>query len=117
MAKHTTTHLFFHMNDTSSANSQNKMNSYGGGTGSQRKPTKRTTTTLNHELNNSFDYYDYFSNYGRLMSTPPLSPSHSMPRESIREREYRYVDESRRAYSGDRDHERRYWRRPGPPKY
>ena len=87
MAKHTTTHLFFHMNDHSGSSS--KLNQFGG-TG-QRKP-KRTNTTFNHELNssNSFDYYEYFSNYGRLMGTPPLSPSHSMPRESLREREYRY---------------------------
>jgi hypothetical protein len=85
MSKHTTTHLFFHLNDQSASGS--KMNAMSG----VRKP-KRATTTTNHELNssNNFDYYEYFSNYGRLMSTPPHSPSHMMPRESIRERDLRF---------------------------
>jgi hypothetical protein len=74
MSKHTTTHLFFHLNDnTASGSSSNQFSS-------TRKP-KRTTT--NHELSssNSFDYYDYFANYGRLMSTPPHSPAPLMPRD------------------------------------
>lgn len=84
MSKHTTTHLFFHLNDTS-ASSSNNNNTFSGA----RKPKRSTTAT--HELNPSysFDYYDYFSNYGRFMSTPPISPS-LIPRECLRERDLRY---------------------------
>ncbi|XP_054156716.1 uncharacterized protein LOC128955101 [Oppia nitens] len=123
MSKHTTTHLFFQFND-SSGSSANKLNPYGSGgqqtASSTRKPAKRSTSSsLHQEFSDPFDYYDYFSNYGRYAGTPPLmSPAvnHSVAgRESMRDREYRYNDESRRAYSGDRDAgggDRRYYRQP-----
>lgn len=75
MARHTTTHLFFRLNDSRATSRANK--EFGSSSGNApRKPQKKpTTTTLNHELSSSsFDYYDYFSHYNR-MTTPPHSPA------------------------------------------
>ncbi|RWS03000.1 hypothetical protein B4U79_08501 [Dinothrombium tinctorium] len=68
---HTTnTHLLFHLNDTGFGNGNNGSSMYS------TKPKKGSKSGGFPELNSNstFDYYEYFSNYGRLLTTPPQSP-------------------------------------------
>uniref|UniRef100_T1KD92 DUF7153 domain-containing protein n=1 Tax=Tetranychus urticae TaxID=32264 RepID=T1KD92_TETUR len=122
---HTTnTHLLFHLNEPygNFFNGPSASTSFSSPTSS--RGVKKTSTSskpgsgfldLHHSnpASTSFDYYEYFSNYGRILATPPHSPNaldHFNDRAGI----------SGTSSSGSAgfDHSfKRFWRRSGPPKY
>lgn len=112
MSKHSNSHLLFQMAESAGSPTG------GGGMGSFfGRKSRKGSGTASSELNSpSFDYYEYFSNYGRLMSsTPPESPAPLVPLRYPTDFLY---DEDRRAYLGDRggSDRGRYatWGRSGP---
>ncbi|KAI1295478.1 hypothetical protein HDE_05355 [Halotydeus destructor] len=68
---------------------------------------------------NSFDYFEYFSNYGRLLSTPPSSPEQLYaPRlEDLSPEQRGPRLGGARFGMEDTTGVKKFWRRSGPPKY
>lgn len=70
--RHTNTHLLFHMNDSHYSNNSEYNQQH-----TPKKPTKSGGFMSYHtpEPTPSFDYYNYFKSYDRLVSSTPSSPN------------------------------------------
>ncbi|RWS24849.1 hypothetical protein B4U80_08566 [Leptotrombidium deliense] len=71
---HTTnTHLLFHLNDPGDHYGDQRYDN-GASYPMKKKGSKGGGFPEMQNSNSTFDYYEYFSNYGRLLASPPQSP-------------------------------------------
>ncbi|XP_053208744.1 uncharacterized protein LOC128392701 isoform X2 [Panonychus citri] len=127
----TNTHLLFHLNEPygnffngppASSSSFSSPNAPGRGMGKKPSTSGKPGATggfldLHHSnpASSSFDYYEYFSNYGRILATPPHSPN---ALDHFNDRAGVSGSNAAGATGAFGDHSfKRFWRRSGPPKY
>lgn len=115
---HTNTHVLFHLNDPYASYEGPPSQFFaGGGHGfngarGKGKGPKGNTGFMESSTSGAnsssappnFDYYEYFSNYGRVLASPPTSPA-SLDNS--------FCDQQSSQASGFK----RFWRRNSPAKY